>query len=563
MEGRRLSIGLKAVLGIFAVVLAIAPSLAVGQIVYSTGTQGCCDLLDPHYTLVAAPQGVTLGSVYSTTLCDFWIRSLAGSWWINPSGTCDNEPVGDYTFRQTFTLASSAGAMLTGVFAADYSSCMSLNGRPAQCSPGWFGYRYYSFFTFTTGFQVGTNTLDVVVHNDGGPTGLEIVVFIEKSLYDFGNGTDGIGPQAGLISDAAGNLYGTTYDGGVYSGGTVFELTPREGGGWTEKVLRSFHRDGTNGANPKASLTFDAAGNLYGTTYAGGIHNLGTVFELTPNADGSWTEFVLHCFGNGADGQNPTGSLIWDAAGNLYGTTVNGGIHSAGTLFELTPRVGRGWSEKLLHSFGLGTHGQHPYAGVIFDAAGNLYGTTYDGGIHNLGTVFQLTPKADGGWSEFVLHNFGTGSDGENPTASLIWDAAGNLYSTTVNGGIHGLGTLFELTPRVGGGWSEELLHSFGLGTHGQHPYAGVVFDAAGNLYGTTHDGGIYNLGTIFELAPNADGGWSENTLHNLGTAGTDGTGPNAGLIWDAAGNLYGTTTGGGIYGCGWDRCGTVFEITP
>ena len=239
-------------------------------------------------------------------------------------------------------------------------------------------------------------------------------------------------------------------------------------------MLHSFHNNGSDGANPQAGVVLDAAGNLYGTTYDGGIHNLGTVFELTPNADGGWTEFVLHSFGNGADGQNPTGSLIWDAAGNLYGTTVNGGIHSAGTLFELTPRVGGGWSEKLLHSFGLGTHGQHPYAGVTFDAAGNIYGTTYDGGIHNLGTVFELMPNADGGWSEFVLRNFGNGADGENPTASLIWDAAGNLYSTTVNGGIHNLGTLFELLPRVGGGWSEKVLHSFGLGTDGQHPYAGV-----------------------------------------------------------------------------------------
>ncbi len=543
---------------------AITPSLVVSQTLYSTGIQGCCDLLDPHYTLVAAPDGVPLGNLYSTSPCNCWVLPLSGSWWINPAGAFVDEPIGNYTFQQTFTLTSSAGAILTGNFAADDNACVTLNGGQSQCTPGGEGgYEQYTPFEFTTGFQSGTNTLTFVVNNVTAAIALEVSVDIEKKLYNFGQGSDGTGPQAGLIRDAAGNLYGTTYEGGVNNAGTVFELVPTQGGGWTEKVLHNFHNSGANGANPKAGLIVDAAGNLYGTTYNGGIHNLGTVFELTPNSDGGWTEFALHSFGSGADGQNPAAGLIWDAAGNLYGTTVNGGIRSLGTLFELMPREGGGWSEKVLHSFGEGTHGQHPYAGVIFDAAGNLYGTTFDGGIHNLGTAFELTPNSDDGWTELVLRNFGGGSDGQNPAASLTSDAPGDLYGTTVNGGTHSSGTLFELMPREGGGWSEKVLHNFGQGTGGQHPYAGVIPDAAGNFYGTTNAGGVHNLGTVFELSPNLDGGLTESTLHDFGNDGTDGTGPYAGLISDAAGNFYGTTSAGGNYPCGGEGCGTVFEITP
>ncbi len=546
-----------------AVALAITPTLAVGQTVYDTGTQGCCDLLDSHYTLIAAPQGVPLGDVYSSSLCNCWALPLNGSWWINPAGGFVDEPIGNYTFRQTFTLANSAGAMLAGGFAADDNACVTLNGGPAQCTPGGEGgYEQYTPFEFSSGFQTGTNTLDFVVNNVTAAIALEVAVSNEKKLFSFGHGTDGTSPQAALISDAAGNLYGTTYDGGIHDAGTVFELTPLEGGGWSEKVLHSFNYNSTDGAGPRAGLIFDAAGNLYGTTTWGGIHIVGTVFELKPNGDGNWTELVLHSFGAGADGQNSTASLIQDAAGNLYGTTVNGGIHGAGTLFELTPRVGGGWSEKTLHSFGRGTHGQHPYAAVIFDTAGNLYGTTYDGGIHNLGTVFELIPNADGGWTELVLRNFGNGADGQNPTASLIGDAAGNLYGTTLNGGIHGLGTLFELAPRVGGGWSEKTLHSFGQGTDGQHPYAGLILDTVGNFYGATYAGGIHNLGTVFGLSPSPEGGWIPEVLHSFGN-GADGQNPGGSLIWDAAGNLYGTTSAGGNYPCGSDGCGTVFEITP
>jgi uncharacterized repeat protein (TIGR03803 family) len=392
----------------------------------------------------------------------------------------------------------------------------------------------------------------------------------EKVLYSFGNGPDGDIPNAGLILDAAGNLYGTTtVSDGIYGPGVVFELTPTAGGGWTEKVLYNFcsQNNCTDGSLPYASLIFDAAGNLYGTTAYGGDYGSGTAFELTPTAGGGWAEKVLYSFGG-----NPFSGLIFDAAGNLYGTTYWGGTYGQGTAFELTPTPGGGWTETVLHSFILnGTDGAYPYAGLIFDAAGNLYGTTYWGGTwvscgYGCGTVYELTPAAGGDWTETVLHSFGIENirdpNGYHPGAGLIFDAAGNLYGTTQRGdgtgcGGAGCGTVFELTPTAGGGWTEKVLHGFGNGTDGAEPYAGLIFDVAGDLYGTTTGGGDYGHGTVFELAPTAGGDWTETVLYSFGN-GTDGANPDAGLIFDKNGSLYGTTTGGGTYGGG-----TVFELSP
>src|SRR5271167_2135923 len=341
---------------------------------------------------------------------------------------------------------------------------------------------------------------------------------------------------------------------------------------WSDKVLHNFNDNGTDGYYPYASLIFDAAGNLYGTTSFGGAYGYGTVFELTPTAGGGWTETVLHSFGNGTDGAEPYASLIFDAAGNLYGTTQYGGIYHVGTAFELTPTAGGGWTATVLYNFGSrsgsGTDGYWP-SSLILDAAGNLYGTTQSGGTHGVGMVFELTPTADGGWTEQVLHNFGSsGTDGAFTQAGLIFDAAGNLYGTTFEGGSYILGTVFELTPTAGGGWTETVLHSFGNGTDGAYPYASLIFDAVGNLYGTTQHGGTYNFcsggcGTVFELTPTAGGDWTEQMLLNFN--GTDGANPDVGLIFDAAGNLYGTTQSGGTYhNCnGGFYCGTVFELMP
>jgi uncharacterized repeat protein (TIGR03803 family) len=288
----------------------------------------------------------------------------------------------------------------------------------------------------------------------------------------------------------------------------VFELSPKHGGGWTETVIHSFG-NGSDGTNPLGGVIFDGAGNLYGTTSAGGIHGGGTVFELSPKDGGGWTETVIHSFGNGNDGVQPSyENLIFDAAGNLYGTTFEGGIHGVGTVFELSPRPSSGWTEVVLHSFNFNSSdGAGPEAGLIFDSNGNLYGTTAYGGIHdscpeNCGTVFELSPKT-GGWTEKILHSFGSGTDGVNPVAALILDEAGNLYSTTAQGGIHTYGTVFEMLPKEGGGWTETVLHSFGNPNDGVAPLAGLIADEAGNLYGTTNSGGIHNnRGTVFEITP-------------------------------------------------------------
>jgi uncharacterized repeat protein (TIGR03803 family) len=388
----------------------------------------------------------------------------------------------------------------------------------------------------------------------------------EVALHSFGNGTDGAYPTtANLIFDAAGNLYGTTRFGGIHAAGTVFEMSPNGGGGWTETVLHSFGH-GTDGAYPAAGLVLDAAGNLYGTTQGGGIHSCagsscGTVFELSPNGSGGWTETVLHNFGNGTDGTGPTASLIFDASGNLYGTTDAGGIHGAGTVFEMSLIQGVGWRETVLHSFGHGTDGALPFASLTLDATGNLFGTTLNGGTHTCagsgcGTVFELSPNGSG-WTETVLYSFGSSMDGIYPYASLIMDAAGNLYGTTQQGGTRGFGgTVFELSPN-GGGWTETVLYSFGLGSDGYWPLSNLTFDAAGNLYGTTKQGGTHISGTAFELSPNGSGGWAETLVHSF-SGSPDGNSPYSGLIFDAAGNLYGTTYVGGIH-----SRGVVFEITP
>jgi uncharacterized repeat protein (TIGR03803 family) len=371
----------------------------------------------------------------------------------------------------------------------------------------------------------------------------------EKVLHSFNNdGTDGTLPQAGLIFDGAGNLYGTTSGGGSSNNGTVFELTPAGGGTWTEKVLYSFH-GGADGNSPRAGLIFDGAGNLYGTTYNGGTNDAGTVFELTPAGGGTWTEKVLWTF-NDTNGSNPQAGLIFDAAGNLYGTTRNGGTSDNGTVFELTPAAGGTWTEQVLWRFGTGTDGTDPRGGLIFDGAGNLYGTTSLGGSSRVGVAFELTPAGGGTWTEKVLHNFGSGTDGSGPQSGLIFDTAGNLYGTTYQGGTYNLGTLFELTPAGGGTWTEKLLHSFGNGTDGANPYAELIFDTAGDLYGTTYKGGSYGGGTVFRL--NTQG---ETLLYSF--SGTDGDGPIAGLVLDAGGNLYGTTYQGGA-----SNYGAVFEIT-
>jgi uncharacterized repeat protein (TIGR03803 family) len=385
----------------------------------------------------------------------------------------------------------------------------------------------------------------------------------ENVLYSFctaSNCTNGLDPNAGLIFDAAGNLYGTTAEGGAYGEGTVFQLV-LAGGTWSETVLYSFCKLSkcTDGEYPTAGLIFDSAGNLYGTTSEGGAYGNGTVFQLVL-VGGTWNETVLYNFcpaTNCPDGAGPKAGLIFDGGGNLYGTTYGGGAAgcSCGTVFQLKRTNGH-WREHVLHSF-KGKDGYHPSAGLIFDAAGNLYSTTFGGGATGYGTIFQLT-SASGRWNEKVLHNFtSNGKDGFLPKADLIFDSAGNLYGTTNGGGAHGYGTVFQLT-QTGGTWKERPLHSFDEnGTDGYYPYAGLILDSGGALYGTTFRGGVKGYGTVFQLKM-TNGRWREKLLWSFNNNGTDGIYPYADLTSDAAGNLYGTTSEGGGY-----QGGTVFQLTP
>jgi uncharacterized repeat protein (TIGR03803 family) len=370
-----------------------------------------------------------------------------------------------------------------------------------------------------------------------------------KTLHTFG-GTDGQTLRDGLIFDGAGNLYGTAELGGS-GDGVVFELSPNSNGRWTESVLHTFTY--SDGAAPFAGVIFDASGNLYGTTEGGGAFQEGTVFKLTPNSDGTWTESVLHSF-DGADGAVVNGGLVFDQAGKLYGTTDDGGDSGKGVAFQMTPNSDGTWTEKVIYSFTSRPGGYFPNASLILDSAGNLYGTAESGGRYGGGVVFKLTSNPDGSWTETTLHAGGRSKDGSGSQAALIFDAAGNLYGTDTYGGTHGWGTVFELTPNSNGQWTEHTLHQFS-GADGGQPYAGLIFDATGNLYGTTTVGGAHNYGVVFKLTPESHG-WKYRVLYAF--TNNPGSNPWGSAIFDGAGNLYGTTRGDNI-----TTLGTVFEIIP
>ncbi len=354
----------------------------------------------------------------------------------------------------------------------------------------------------------------------------------ESVLYTFAGGSDGAFPQGGLVFDQAGNLYGVTQGGGdgCKGGcGTVFELTPGQNGTWTESVLYSF-RGETDGSNPEAALVFDAAGNLYGTTLAGGNESCqsggcGTVFQLAPGAGGTWNETVLHSFAGGKDGYEPVGGVVIDSSGIVYGTASLGGKFGGGIVFKLTPGKKK-WKETILHNFAGGSDGYLPLAGLAL-SEGDLYGTTYAGGNgctvqpvrsagtqigvlqhdglgNGCGTVFQMTPGAKGQWQETPILKF-SGTDGIESEATPVLDKAGNLYVTTFEGGSGACGvcgTALELTPS-NGTWTEIILHDFGAesGDAGT-PESGFILNKSGNLFGTSSLGGTNNNGTVYEIKP-------------------------------------------------------------
>ena len=346
----------------------------------------------------------------------------------------------------------------------------------------------------------------------------------------------------------------------------------------TETVLFNF-QNAAQGEIPDSRLVFDQAGNLYGTTTYGGDTNLnntcktvgcGVVFELFPGSSG-WSEKVLYEFTGGAGGGQPSSTLIFDAAGNLYGTTTIGGnltacTNGCGVVFKLSPASGGGWAETTLYAFTGGADGSVPTATLVFDPAGNLYGTTSRGGSktncpNGCGGVFKLTPPTTSGrWHETTIHAFlGGSSDGSEPKEGLTFDAAGNLYGTATTGGAFEDGVVYRLSPGPEGGWREAILYSFGsISNDGFAPFALLTFDAAGNVYGTTTQGGSTGYGTVFKLSRSTHVPWTETQLHVFQGHPSDGQAPGDGAVFDAAGNLWGTT----VYG-GSDFAGTVFKLTP
>jgi uncharacterized repeat protein (TIGR03803 family) len=352
----------------------------------------------------------------------------------------------------------------------------------------------------------------------------------EQVLYSFTNGSDGGTPLAGVVSDAEGNLYGTTNSGGQYNLGTVFELSPSSGG-WTETVLHSFI-GGSEGGQPAAGLLIDQRGDLYGTT-------INTVFKLQ-HLQAGWRLTVIY---TPTEDANYLSGLAADKRGNLFGTSRNGGLYQRGAVFGLQPSKS-GWTGQIIYSFGASqTDGTYPYSGLVVGKGEHLYGTTSDGG-YGRGTVFELS-YSPSGWNEKIVYDFEGGYDGTTPFQSLAIDATGDLFGTTSQGGTSNAGTVFELSPSAEG-WTKTVIYNFvgnAAATDGS-----PTFDGSGNLYCESDYG-------IIELTP-ANSGWSANNLFQFNV--TDGALANGSLILDASGNIYGTTSqGGGVFGAG-----VVYEIS-
>jgi uncharacterized repeat protein (TIGR03803 family) len=382
------------------------------------------------------------------------------------------------------------------------------------------------------------------------------------ALHAF-SGPDGSNPAAGLVMDRAGNLYGTTYMGGTNDFGTVFKLSQVRGG-WILTTIHPF-RGGNDGANPVGRVVFGPDGALYGTTDQGGTANNGTVFSLTPpatfcsSAQCPWTETVLYSFTGGSDGAFPQAvDLAFDSAGSIYGTAYSGGpfcafYQTCGVVFKLA-KSGQDWTETTLYEFSGQPDGGNPVGGVAFGSAGNLYGTTVHGGVYDGGALFELSP-AGSGWTETVLHSLGNLPDGFGPLAGVILDQQGNIFGTANQGGTNHCGTVFELSLGAGG-WTYSGLANF-TGQN-QGPAAVPTLDASGNLFGGTQTCGAHQAGNVYELVPDGHGSWTNLDLFDFGYGqlypyGRVATGA---VVVDSSGNVYGTAASGGAH-----DLGTIWEF--
>jgi len=460
-----------------------------------------------------------------------------------------------------------------------------------------------------------TGTLTVLILVLAAFCGSSLAQVKEQVLYSFQGTPDGSIPVGGMVFDQRGNLYGATSSGGAISCagtaqcGTIFELSPpaQEGQPWTESVIYVFKGRGySDGAAPEGGLIIDPEGNLYGTTaydgsgpctLLGSIVGCGVVFKLSPPAQSgaSWTETILYNFQGGADGYFPRGDLVLDKDGNLYGATQFGGGYGAGcnslypycgTIFELSPVKGASkvsWTEKILYAFkGItpGTvagDGGEPNGSLAIDDAGNLYGTTYYGGLatgycrkqdagSGCGIVFELKPPTASApfWTEDVLRSFDV-YDGANPASGLSRDPKGNLYGTTIGGGIEGWGTAFLLAvPRPGKKtWIESVLHRWDE-TDGYQPVGPLTLTADGLILATASGGGPYRGGTFSVIYPDSasEGGWRDTVLYSFYQSNTDAGYPDAKLILGESHSLFSSSQAGGTgQNCGYGGCGTVFRI--
>jgi uncharacterized repeat protein (TIGR03803 family) len=394
----------------------------------------------------------------------------------------------------------------------------------------------------------------------------------ESTLYTFSE-TGSFWPQGALLEDATGNLYGTTRGGGTYGVGTVMELSPPavSGGAWTLTALYNFVPYGVGGYVPISDLVKDQAGAFYGTTYSGGdpTCNCGVVYKLAPPAvkGGAWTETQLYAFtGNDIDGRFPAATTLnLTSKGTLYGVTSRGGTWDSGVLYQLTTTTGKTYTEKVLYSFGDLADASTPSGSILLDAAGSLYGVTSGGGAFNAGVVYKYVPATSTHVASYsILYSFGgSSSTGTAPNGNLVFDAGGNIYGVTNTGGSTSeYGVVYSLAKPT---WTETVLFTFSKST-GTNPVGGLSWNHTNNnLYGTTSSFNPLTSGdgTVFKMVPPTvkGGAWTETTLFEF-TYKVSGGYPTGAVLRDTkTGNLYGTAINGGIEGCDL-YCGTLWQIT-